>query len=53
MISYGISMDWDSVLKRPNWMRHGEFAQCAGKRCYFCLNGYTSGISHKREEPVV
>ena len=49
MMNYGISMNWDGKSERPNWMRQGEFTPCVCDKCYFCLNGFTTGIAHKRK----
>ena len=49
MINYGISMDWDGKSERQNWMQQGESTPCACEKCYFCLNGFTTGIAHKRK----
>ena len=36
-------------------MRTGDFIPCNCKKCYFCLNGHTSGIAHanRKRPPVV
>jgi hypothetical protein len=33
-------------VKRPDYMRAGGFVPCDCKRCFFCINGHTSGIKH-------
>ena len=47
-INYAISKAWDGKLERPDWMRQKDFVPCDCKRCYFCLNGFTTGIAHKK-----
>ena len=44
-------MDWTGE-ERPDYMRKDAFIPCDCDKCYFCLNGHTSGIAHapkKRE----
>ena len=45
LLNRGIEMDWVGN-KRPDYMRTGEFIPCDCNKCYFCLNGYTTGIAH-------
>ena len=47
LLNYAISISWDGVSKRPNWMRQGEFIPCDCGECFFCINGHTTGIAHK------
>ena len=47
LLNYAISISWDGVSKRPNWMRQGEFIPCDCGECFFCVNGHTTGIAHK------
>ena len=53
-MGYGIGLDWVGD-ERPDYMRTGEFIPCDCKKCYFCLNGHTTGIAHagKKRAPVV
>ena len=51
LINRGIHMDWTGE-ERPDYMRKDAFIPCDCDKCYFCLNGHTSGIAHapkKRE----
>ena len=45
LLNYGIGLDWVGD-ERPDYMRTGEFIPCDCKKCYFCLNGHTTGIAH-------
>ncbi len=50
LINYAIDQEWRDHVdggKRPSWMRQREFLPCKCKKCFFCLNGYCSGIHHK------
>ena len=49
MASFDISMDWDGKSEGSNWMRQGEFTPYVCDKCYFCLNGFTTGIANKRK----
>jgi hypothetical protein len=49
LLNYAISSDWDGKSKRPGWMRQKDFLQCDCKKCYFCINGLTSGACRKRD----
>ena len=46
LLSYGIAQDWDGKSKRPDYMRSGEFVPCGCEQCYFCINGFTTGVAH-------
>lgn len=55
LLNYGIALDWTGE-NRPDYMRAGEFIPCGCKKCFFCINGHTSGIAHagkKRAAPPV
>ena len=45
LLNKGISMDWKGD-KRPDYMRQTSSIPCNCEMCYFCINGYTSGIAH-------
>jgi len=50
-----MSLDWDGD-ERPDYVRTGEFYPCNCKKCYFCINGHTTGIAHagkKRAAPTM
>ena len=53
IINLGIRMSWDGKSKRPNWMRQHELAPCECEKCYFCLNGFTNGMSHERKSETI
>ena len=40
-------------LPRPNWIRQHDFIPCNCNKCFFCLKGLTTGISHKRKVKTV
>jgi hypothetical protein len=47
VMNYGIGLQWDGELdKRPNFMRQNHFVPCDCNKCFFCLNGITTGIAH-------
>ena len=54
ILNYGIGLDWVGD-ERPDYMHTGDFIPCNCKKCYFCLNGHTSGIAHanRKRPPVV
>jgi hypothetical protein len=35
---------------RPNWMRQIDFVPCGCKYCFFCKNGFTTGVAHKQKK---
>ena len=49
ILSYAISNAWDGRGERPDWMRQGPFVPCECDKCYFCLNGHTTGIGHQKK----
>ena len=51
LLNHGIGLDWDGD-KRPDCIRVGELVPCNCKKCYFCINGYTSDIAHKKRARV-
>ena len=52
LLNYGISLDWVGD-EWPDYMRSGEFVPCNCNMCYFCINGYTSGIAHAGDKRKV
>ena len=53
LLNYGIDLDWDGESKKPDCMRQVAPVPCDCKQCYFCLNGTTKGISHRKEDKAV
>ena len=53
LMTYAISKVWDGKSERPDWMRQDSFVPCGCKKCYFCLNGHTTGIAHKAKKQKV
>jgi hypothetical protein len=52
LISRGIGMDWSDVRdsdKKPVYMRKQDYVPCACKACFFCKNGLTHGVDHKKK----
>jgi len=49
ILSYAISNAWDGRGERPDWMRQAPFVPCECNKCYFCLNGHTTGIGHQKK----
>ena len=45
----GLEMDWTDEDERPDYMPQGAFTPCDCGECYFCLNGYTTGIAHAED----
>ena len=51
IMNYAISQAWDEKSDLPDWMCQWPFALC---NCdYFCKNGRTAGIAHKKEKKKV
>jgi hypothetical protein len=51
LMSYGLGMDWEEGFdkdKKPPYVRKSQYVPCGCKRCFFCKNGKTHGINHKR-----
>ena len=47
VMNYGIGLQWDGESdERPNFMRQNHFFPCDCNKCFFCLNGITTGIAH-------
>ena len=51
LLNHGLGLDWDGD-ERPDYVRVGELVPCNCNKCYFCINGYTSGIAHKKRARV-
>ena len=52
LISRGISMDWSDVeddSTKPIYVRKQDYVPCGCKVCFFCTNGLTHGINHKKK----
>ena len=49
LLNTAIEWDWTEE-DRPRWMRQGPWIPCDCEECYFCLNGYTTGIEHKKQK---
>ena len=49
----GITWAWDGEGERPDWMRQGDWVPCDCNKCFFCLNGHTTGIAHKQKRQKV
>lgn len=49
LLNYGIGLEWDGMGQRPHWMRQTDLVPCNCNRCFFCLQGLTEGIDHKRK----
>jgi hypothetical protein len=50
LINYAISLDWDGVSAKPDWMRQKDFEPCDCKMCYFCKNGHTGRICNAQKQ---
>ena len=47
IMNYCIGLQWDGEsATKPNFMRQAEFVPCNCDKCFFCLNGITTGIAH-------
>lgn len=54
LMNFAIEIDIDKVTgKKPSWMCQTLPEPCKCNMCYFCINGKTDGISHKRKHQVV
>ena len=49
-----MGLDWIGLDrdKRPDYIRVGALMPCNCNKCYVCINGYTSGIAHKKRARV-
>jgi hypothetical protein len=47
IMNHGIGLQWDGAsAKRPNFMRQDPFVPYNCGKCFFCLNGITTGIAY-------
>ncbi len=47
IMNYGIGLQWDGEsATRPNFLQQTAFVPCDCGKCFFCLNGITTGIAH-------
>ena len=47
VMNYGIGLQWDGESdERPNFVQQNNFVPCNCNKCFFCLNGITTGIAH-------
>jgi hypothetical protein len=54
LMRLGLELDIDSETgEKANWIRQTPPEPCKCDMCYFCINGITDGISHKRKHRVV
>jgi hypothetical protein len=56
VMNYRISVQWDVESdERSNFMRQDPFIPCDCNKCFFCLNGITTGIAHppKKKAKVI
>ena len=48
LMSHGINLEWkDRDGPRPAFMRQTAWVPCNCQVCYLCINGLTTGITHK------
>ena len=53
IMKLAVASEWtDLSAPRPDWMRQTAWIPCDCKKCFFCLNGFTSGIAHKTKSTV-
>jgi hypothetical protein len=54
IITYAIRHAWTNLDgPKSSWMRQSDLIPCACRKCFFCLNGLTSGITHKKRKSTV
>ena len=49
VLEYGIKLEWKEPYnkeEKPKWLRQQNYIPCGCKKCFFCMNGMTSGIDH-------
>jgi hypothetical protein len=49
LMEAGIRMDWDDITDpstKPSWMRQQNPIPCGCGECFFCKEGFTTGIAH-------
>jgi hypothetical protein len=48
LMNYGISTEWKDITQtRPHFIRQTAFVPCDCDKCFFCLNKFTNGITHR------
>jgi hypothetical protein len=50
-MNYGIGLEWDGNLNnsdRPSFMPKGSLVPCNCGKCFFCVKGLTTGITHRQ-----
>jgi hypothetical protein len=53
LMNYGIGFEWDGNLNnsdRPSFMPKGALVPCDCGRCFFCVKGLTTGITHRQSK---
>ncbi|KAL9183005.1 hypothetical protein ACHAXT_004792, partial [Thalassiosira profunda] len=46
LMNYAIELDWKSIDERPQT----ALVPCDCEQCFFCKNGSTNGVAHKKQE---
>jgi hypothetical protein len=53
LMNFGIGLKWDGNLNnsdRPSFMPKGALVPCDCGRCYFCVKGLTTMITHRQSK---
>ena len=53
LMNYGIGLEWDGNLNnsdRPSFMPKGSLVPCNCGRCFFCVKGLTTRITHRQSK---
>jgi hypothetical protein len=54
LMAFAIQLAWSDLNgSRPNWMRQNDFIPCGCKHCFFCRNGLTTGVGHRKRKQTV
>ena len=50
ILNYAIGKEWTDLNEPPpQWMRQTDWLPCECGKCFFCLNGLTNGIGHRKK----
>ena len=53
LVNYAITLEWVGEDERTGWMRKNSCVPCDCDKCYFCINGYTTGVANKQKKRKV
>ena len=54
LINYALGQEWtDMNGPWPSWMRQKEILPRGCEKCFFCIKGFTNGITHKKAKQTI